>query len=98
MALLTDHEIAERLQGSAWRHEGDFLVRDWKFKDFRTNLAFVMKVADVADELNHHPDILVHRWNKLRLSLWSHDFKGITAMDFGLAERIDALDPGETIE
>ena len=43
--------------------------RDFEFEDFAAAMAFVNRVADVAEEANHHPDILVHGWNKVRLTL-----------------------------
>ena len=78
-------------QGKDWRQEGDALVRDLEFADFAAAMAFVNRVAEVAEEANHHPDILVHGWNKVRLSLMNHSEGGLTAADFELAERIDGL-------
>jgi 4a-hydroxytetrahydrobiopterin dehydratase len=66
-------------------------VRDWRLKDFAAAIAFVERVAELAESANHHPDIFVHGWNKVRLTLSTHDQGGITAADFALAERIDAL-------
>ena len=56
---------------SVWRQEGESLIRDYEFKDFVAAIAFVNRVADVAEEHNHHPDILIHGWNKVRLD--AHD-------------------------
>ena len=91
MGRLDDNEIAERLQGREWAREGDSLVREYKLDDFAAAIAFVNGVAEVAEELNHHPDILVHGWNRVRLTLSTHSEGGITDSDFALAERIDAL-------
>ena len=55
-------------------------------------MAFVNRVAEVAEEANHHPDILVHGWNKVKLSLTNHSTGGLTEVDFTMAERFDALD------
>ena len=78
-------------QGKDWRPEGDALVRDFKFKDFTGAMAFVNQVAEIAEERNHHPDILVHGWNKVRLTLSTHSEGGVTDNDRELAEQIDAL-------
>ena len=67
------------------------IVREWKFEDFRGAIAFVERVADAAEAANHHPDILVHGWNKVRLELSTHSEGGITEADFALAARIDQL-------
>ena len=89
--LLGDDEIAARLDGSEWEREGDEIVREWKFADFAAALAFVNRVAEVAEEANHHPDILLHGWNKVRLSLTNHSAGGLTETDFVLAGRFDDL-------
>ena len=78
-------------QGKDWRQDGDALVRDLKFKDFGEAMAFVNRVAEVAEQRNHHPDILVHGWNNVRLTLSTHSEGGITDADHALAEQIDAL-------
>ena len=74
--LLSDPEIDERLRESDWRREGDEIVRDWKFGDFSEAMGFVNRVAEAAEEANHHPDILLHGWNKVRLSLTNHSAGG----------------------
>ena len=74
-----------------WSEDGDALVRDFQFKDFAGAMAFVNKVADLAEEANHHPDILVHGWNNVRLTLSTHSEGGVTEKDRALAERIDQL-------
>jgi 4a-hydroxytetrahydrobiopterin dehydratase len=89
--LLTDDEIAARLLGSAWDRLGDEIVRDMKFDDFKAAIEFVDQVASVAEEFNHHPDILVHGWNKVKLSLTNHSAGGLTEVDFDMAARFDKL-------
>jgi 4a-hydroxytetrahydrobiopterin dehydratase len=89
--LLSDETIDERLKGSKWTREGDEIVREWEFDDFTTALAFVNRVGDAAEEANHHPDILLHGWNKVRLSLTNHSAGGLTAVDFEMAGRFDEL-------
>jgi len=78
-------------QSKDWRPEGDALVRDFKFKDFAEAMAFVNRVAEIAEQRNHHPDILVHGWNNVRLTLSTHSKGGVTDADRALAEQIDAL-------
>jgi 4a-hydroxytetrahydrobiopterin dehydratase len=91
MTLLSTAEIDERLAGGEWRHADEAIVRDLRFKDFAAAIAFVDHVAELAEEANHHPDILVHGWNKVRLTLSTHSEGGVTAADLALAERLDAL-------
>lgn len=91
MALLSDAQIEQHLQDSAWRREDDEIVRELKLADFAAAIAFVDAVAELAEAANHHPDILVHGWNKVRLTLSTHSDGGLTDADFALAAQIDAL-------
>jgi 4a-hydroxytetrahydrobiopterin dehydratase len=91
MMVLADQEVEERLADSDWRREGQAIVREWTFADFAEAIAFVDRVAAVAEAANHHPDIQVHGWNKVRLDLSTHSEGGLTAADFALAARIDSL-------
>ena len=91
MALLDDNEIQQRLERSEWRREGDAIARDFEFPDFAAAMQFVNAVAGIAEERNHHPDILIHGWNKVRLTVTNHSEGGLTEADFGLAHAIDAL-------
>jgi len=76
---------------AVWRQEDETLIRDYEFKDFREAMAYVNRVADLAEEVNHHPDILVHGWNKVRLTLTTHSEGRVTDNDRMMAERIDSL-------
>ncbi len=75
----------------AWAEEDDALCSTFQLKDFKEALAFVNRVGEIAEELNHHPDILLHGWNKVRLSVTNHSQGGLTAADFDLAAAVDAL-------
>lgn len=88
--LLSEEDIASRLEDNNWRREGDEIIREWQFQDFAEAMSFANRVAEVAEEANHHPDILVHGWNKVRLSLSNHSAGGLTEADFDMAGRIDA--------
>ena len=91
MATLSETQVDEQLAGSDWRLEGAAIVREWKLDDFKEAIAFVNRVADTAEAFNHHPDILVHGWNKVRLELSTHSEGGITQADLDMAARIDDL-------
>jgi 4a-hydroxytetrahydrobiopterin dehydratase len=92
-ATLDDSEVQAALEGApGWeRADEQSIARDLKFDDFAAAIAFVNRVAQAAEEANHHPDILVHGWNKVRLTLSTHSEGGLTAKDFDMAARIDAL-------
>jgi len=75
---------------SGWNDkDGKVLEKEYKFKDFKEALAFVNKVGALAEEANHHPDILLYGWNKVKLSLSTHSAGGLTEKDFTLASKID---------
>ena len=91
MARLSDAEIDERLTGSDWRREGDSIVRDIERDGFNAAMALANAVAEAANAANHHPDILVHGYKHVRLTLSTHSAGGITENDFALAGMIDGL-------
>ncbi len=93
MALLSEEQVQERLGAAGeWRlGDSSEIVRDFGFEDFAAAIAFVNRVAEAAESANHHPDILVHGWNKVRLTLSTHSQGGLTDADFGLAEKIERL-------
>jgi 4a-hydroxytetrahydrobiopterin dehydratase len=91
MALLPHDQVDAALQGSPWRRDGDSLVRDLELTDFAAAIAFVDRVAQAAEEAGHHPDILVHGWNRVRLTLSTHSEGGITGADVDLARVVDGL-------
>jgi 4a-hydroxytetrahydrobiopterin dehydratase len=89
--LLSEDEIGTRLRRIAWEREGDEIVRERRFEDFGEAIAFVNRVAEAAEEANHHPDIFIHGWNKVRMALTNHSAGGLTAADFEMAAKFDGL-------
>lgn len=88
---MPDPEIAARLKDRpSWRREDDHIVRRIEFPSFVDGIEFVNRVARVAEQIDHHPDIEI-TWRRVTFTLHSHDAGGITARDFALADRIDAL-------
>ena len=90
MALLTETQIRERLgRLPRWERRGNEIRRTWSFADFESSMAFVNKVATLAQAADHHPDIDI-RYSKVTLALSTHDAGGLTERDFDLAEAIGA--------
>jgi 4a-hydroxytetrahydrobiopterin dehydratase len=88
---LSEQEIKQRLCRAHWSREGDSIAREWTFADFAAALAFVVRVGEAAERANHHPDILLHGWNRVRLTLSTHSQGGLTQADFDLAQTIDGF-------
>jgi 4a-hydroxytetrahydrobiopterin dehydratase len=89
---LTDAEIAAGLaEVPGWQREGDTIVRTVKLRDFGAAVAYVGRVAELAEAANHHPDICIPGYNRVTLTLTSHDAGGLTSRDLRLAAQVDAL-------
>ena len=87
----TDEAVQQGLEGSAWTRQGYSIVLELELDDFASAMAFANSVAALAEAANHHPDILIHGWNKLRLTLSTHSADGLTQSDLDLARGIDGL-------
>jgi 4a-hydroxytetrahydrobiopterin dehydratase len=90
---LSEVEVSTRIAAvPRWKEQNGEITRTFEFKDFKTALAFVNKVGDLAEKAGHHPDIDI-RYNKVRLALVTHDAGGLTGKDFDVAAEIDGA-PG----
>ena len=86
---ITHDEAASRLAAlHGWERDGDHLRREYKFDTFMAAIAFVNRVAQVAESLDHHPDITI-QYTRVSLRVTTHDAGGLTENDFILAARID---------
>jgi 4a-hydroxytetrahydrobiopterin dehydratase len=91
MELLPDTEIESRLaELDGWEREGDAIVKTFELADFVGSVQFVDKLVEPAEDLGHHPDLSIS-WNKVTVSITTHAAGGLTANDFELARRIDAI-------
>ena len=89
---LNDEQIKAHLaEVSGWQRADKQIQRDFKFADFKTAMVFVNSVAEAAEAADHHPDILIHGWNNVRLMVTTHSQGGLTSKDFTLAARINEL-------
>jgi 4a-hydroxytetrahydrobiopterin dehydratase len=93
MARLAAAEIQERLaKVPGWTLAGGAIERTFRFPSFAAAIAFVDKVAAIADAADHHPDILV-RYDRVTLTSSTHDAGGLTERDFALAGEIETVAP-----
>ena len=91
MALLNDTEIDERLEGlEGWERRGDEIVKSFKRGDFVGSVKFVEALAAPAEAMGHHPDLAIS-WDTVTVTISTHSEGGLTAADFELAAKIDAL-------
>jgi 4a-hydroxytetrahydrobiopterin dehydratase len=96
-AKFSPEEVESRLQSvSGWSVDsgGTRLVKQWRMKDFASALAFLQRIGQLAEKLDHHPDLHLERYRFVRVELWTHAAGGITALDFLLAKQIDELSQG----
>jgi len=93
MKPLTDPEIEERLAtiDPGWRREGEEIVRDLERENFAEVIALVNAIAAAAESADHHPDLLIHSYRRLRITLTTHAAGGLSDRDFALAREIDLL-------
>ena len=75
-----------------WSLNGDSLQRTFRFESFAASMAFANQVAELADQMQHHPDIMI-RFNKVTLTLTTHDAGGLTERDFSFARAADDCVP-----
>ncbi len=91
MDKMTAEQVLDAMKGAPeWAETGGQIHRTFQFKDFVEAMKFVHKVAEQAELDQHHPDILI-RWNKVTLTLSTHDAGGITGKDFALAAKADGF-------
>jgi 4a-hydroxytetrahydrobiopterin dehydratase len=91
-SLLSDADLIEHLNDiPLWRRDGATVVREIQASNFAAAIGLVNAVALLAEAMDHHPDLFVYGWNKLRITLSTHDQGGLTILDIQLAKKIDAL-------
>jgi 4a-hydroxytetrahydrobiopterin dehydratase len=92
VSLLTNTEIEEQIRDlEGWKIEGEKLVKEYQFIDFYNALSFVVKLGVEAEKLNHHPEILIHSYNKVKITTTTHEEGGITELDTRLADRLERI-------
>ncbi len=93
MHKLSESEIDEKIaELNNWTLVVKSIQKEFEFDNFSSAIGFVMKVAIESEKLDHHPDIFIHSWNKVKIILSTHSTGGLTDNDFILAEIIEALD------
>ncbi len=90
MTALTDQQILNYLKSlKNWIYVNNSISKEFEFKDFIQAMSFVNSVALEAEKSDHHPDILIYGWNKVKINISTHSAGGVTEKDFQLAEKIE---------
>ena len=90
MSKLNQDQINSKLSNfSGWSFENDSITKQFQLKDFIEALSFVNAVGLEAEKMDHHPDILMFAWNKVKITISTHSAGGVTEKDFSLAQKIE---------
>jgi 4a-hydroxytetrahydrobiopterin dehydratase len=88
--LATEENIISELEDlPLWTRQDRSLVREYVAPNFASVIGFVNAIAVLSEAMDHHPDMLIYGWNKLRVTLSTHDRGGLTELDFRLAKKIE---------
>ena len=89
--LLNKNELDDFMNSiDSWSLESNKIKKHYEFKDFKESMLFVNKIADLAENQGHHPDISIS-WNKVIITLWTHSVNNLSENDFIMAHKIDEL-------
>jgi 4a-hydroxytetrahydrobiopterin dehydratase len=92
MQALDQSKINEKLGNlQGWEFQNNSINKEYELKDFKEALGFVNKVGDEAEQMDHHPDIFLHDWNKVKITVSTHSAGGVTDNDFQLAQKIENI-------
>jgi len=90
MNKLNQEQINSNLSKIAlWTFENESISKQFQFKDFIEALSFVNAIGLESEKMDHHPDILMFAWNKVKITISTHDAGGVTEKDFSLAQKIE---------
>lgn len=93
-SALNSDQVQQKLDAlDGWRlsHDGARIRKDWKVSNFLAGLSFFERIAEVAEAMQHHPDLHLENYNQAWVEIWTHTVGGLTPADFELAERIDQM-------
>jgi len=92
MKKLSVAQVKQKLkQIPKWKKKGKIIWRKFEFKNFRQAIKFVNNIVPLAEHAGHHPDIFIHNYRKVVVSVTTHDAGGLTKKDFDLAKKIDRI-------
>jgi len=74
-----------------WKLDTKQIIKEFVCSNYAAAVGFINSIAVFAESMDHHPEILHYGWNKLRITITTHDMGGLTELDFKLAEKIDSI-------
>lgn len=89
MVLLQDKDVQQKLPG--WTVGNNVISREFDLKDFQSAITFIIKIGFSSEKMDHHPDIFLHSYNKVKITLSTHSEGGITEKDLKLGAIINGL-------
>ncbi len=92
MNLLSETEIADKIKKlDGWSYINKAIHKEYTRTDFADAVSFIVKIGFEAEKMDHHPDLLLHSWNKIKVTLSTHSAGGVTENDLKLAEKIENI-------
>ena len=92
MPLIQSEDISKYLsQLNGWFYVDNSIEKEFKLKSFSDAIAFIVKVGIEAEKIDHHPNLTLHSWNKVKITLSTHSMGGVTENDFKLAQTLDEI-------
>ncbi|MCK5087066.1 MAG: 4a-hydroxytetrahydrobiopterin dehydratase [Melioribacteraceae bacterium] len=89
---LSKNEIEEKLKVlNDWSYKENTIFKIFELDNFSNAIALTVQIGLEAEKLDHHPDILIYSWNKVKVILSTHSVGGISELDFVLARKIDSI-------
>jgi 4a-hydroxytetrahydrobiopterin dehydratase len=89
MPKLSANEIKEKINNlENWNLQNTSIQKEFVFKNFSEAVGFIVQISIEAEKMNHHPDVLLHSWNKVKITISTHSEGGLTDKDFTLANNI----------
>jgi len=93
LPALTETEITHKLAtlGAGWHRDGKMIVKEYVLPGFTEATQFIAQLPGPANAMDHHPDVELTKYKRVKIRLWTHSRDGLTQNDFDLAGQIDAL-------
>ena len=88
--LISPDEINKSLKNIGWKYESKKITKTFSFKAYMESIDFIQKIAVLAEQQNHHPDIFIG-WCKVNISITSHDLGGVTTSCVNLALGVESI-------